>query len=373
METQQRLEREQELLEETEALRNSEAEMRRRVEEAEAARNSADVNHKRTAELVIRAEAEARTRALENERAIAKLEEVCRALSIEAQARAEQEDRLKKEIELLRSNETEQKDRIEQEVRRRADAEFRLQQEKNRLKIAEEARVKAELEVGLLQSQAKPVSDVEELHDDPAQNLRRLEPPATQRLTMAFRAEASRSVWHHVDPELLSDLPSDLVAQLASNDPEDRAAALALIPTSGPNIFNLLVNFFDDPSQQVRNAAARALRALDPSRPVESFTRALENASPERRHNIGSTIASSGLAEEAVNQLDAESREETYSALCLLFVMAKTGEVTPLVQAIESHPDVEVRRAAIKLLNLSGHSDLADAAAKRRLGHQTDS
>jgi hypothetical protein len=50
--------------------------------------------------------------------------------------------------------------------------------------------------------------------------------------------------------------------------------------------------------------------------------------------------------------------------------MAKTGEVTPLVRAVEEHPDVEVRRAAIKLLNLSGQSEIADAAAKRRLNQR---
>jgi hypothetical protein len=309
-------------------------------------------------------------RALEDERAMAKLEEVLRALSLESQSRAEREAHLKKEIELLRNSEAEQKNRIEEEIRGLAEAEFRLQQETERLRLAEEARIKKEQEVESLQSQPKTKSVVEEWYDDPIENLRRFEPPATQRLTMAFRAEASRSVVHRLDAELTAGLPPDVLVQLSSNDPEDRAAALSLIPATDPNIFSLLVSFFDDPSQRVRNAAARALRELEPSRPVESFTRALENASPERRHNIGTTIAASGLADEAINLFDAESREETYNALCLLFVMAKTGEVLPLVQAIEGHPDVEVRRAAIKLLNLSGHADLADAAAKRRLGHQ---
>jgi hypothetical protein len=44
--------------------------------------------------------------------------------------------------------------------------------------------------------------------------------------------------------------------------------------------------------------------------------------------------------------------------------MAKAGEVQPLVHAIESHSDAEVRSAAIKLLNLSGQAELAQAATK---------
>jgi HEAT repeat protein len=134
----------------------------------------------------------------------------------------------------------------------------------------------------------------------------------------------------------------------------------------------LIANCFDDQSSHVRNAAARALRDLEPRRTVESFTRALEEASPERRKNIGAAIADSGLAAEAINNLDAESREETYNALCLLFVMAKTGEVQPLVRAIEEHENVEVRRAAIKLLTLSGQSEIADAAVKRHLDSYRD-
>jgi hypothetical protein len=52
--------------------------------------------------------------------------------------------------------------------------------------------------------------------------------------------------------------------------------------------------------------------------------------------------------------------------LSLLFVMAKTGEIQPLVEAIEEYPEPEVCSAAVKLLNVSGQSDAADAALQRR-------
>jgi hypothetical protein len=35
--------------------------------------------------------------------------------------------------------------------------------------------------------------------------------------------------------------------------------------------------------------------------------------------------------------------------------MAKTGEVAPLLQAVEEHDDDEIGRAVSKLLTLSGH------------------
>ena len=101
-----------------------------------------------------------------------------------------------------------------------------------------------------------------------------------------------------------------------------------------PGAFDRITECFDDHSSHVRNSAARALRRLEPARTVDLFNRALEEASPERRRNIGAQRSPGrGMAAEAVNNLASESKEDTYSALSILFVMAKTGEVEPLVAA----------------------------------------
>jgi hypothetical protein len=79
----------------------------------------------------------------------------------------------------------------------------------------------------------------------------------------------------------------------------------------------------------------------------------LREASPDRRRKIGAAIAGSGLARDAINALSGESREKTHDAFSILFLMAKAGEVQPLMQAIKEHSDLEVRLAVIKLLALS--------------------
>jgi HEAT repeat protein len=155
--------------------------------------------------------------------------------------------------------------------------------------------------------------------------------------------------------------------ELRSAHPYKRVAALAGLARQGnAEDLALISGCFDDPSPQVRNAAARALRDREPDRTVESFTRAIEEGSPQRARNIGVAIADSGLASEALQDLNAQSREETYKALSLLFVMAKSGQIQPLIQAIEEHPELEVCSAAVKLLNLSGQPDAAEAALQRR-------
>ena len=132
--------------------------------------------------------------------------------------------------------------------------------------------------------------------------------------------------------------------------------------------FESICAAFDDEAEEIRGAAARSLYESSEN-PVESFTRALREATPERRREIGASIAASGLAQESISQLTGESRERTYEAFSLLFLMAKAGEVQPLLRAIEGHPSNEVRLAVVKLLALSGQKEVLPAF--RRLKTQS--
>ena len=150
-----------------------------------------------------------------------------------------------------------------------------------------------------------------------------------------------------------SGVPDEIIARLQSSDSSNRAAALVdLAEAGGEESFTLITKSFDDPSVEVRNAAARALYSLNPEM-ANTFTRALREASPERRRKIGSAIAASGLAANAIDSLTGEGRDRTYDAFSILFLMAKAGEVQPLMQAIAKHQNNEVRLTAVKLLALS--------------------
>jgi HEAT repeat protein len=158
-----------------------------------------------------------------------------------------------------------------------------------------------------------------------------------------------------------STVPAAIQQRIASSDPRKRAAAIVeLSHVDTDEAFQQICAAFDDRSQEVRSAAARALHELRTDR-AESFTRALREASPERRREIGAAIASSGLAAESISQLTGEGRERTYEAFSLLFLMAKAGEVQPLLRAIEGHPSNEVRLAVVKLLALSGQKEVLPA------------
>ena len=181
----------------------------------------------------------------------------------------------------------------------------------------------------------------------------------------AERSVESRSLILGADT---GDVPPEIVAGLASFLPHERVAALAQLTHTGSKAtFKLIVNAFADASPDVRNAAARALYELDPHHSAEPFGRVIEESSAEQGQNIGVALAASGVAGRAIQDLAGESREDAYNSLCLLFAMAKTGEIRPLIKAIEGHPSGEVRRAAVRLLTLNGQSEVAAEAAKRRL------
>jgi hypothetical protein len=225
-------------------------------------------------------------------------------------------------------------------------------------------------EITLAEPEPAPVSAA------PPVDFALVEEPATQPLTRersssyddeslrgteVVKADKGLSLVDGSDEEQYSIIPKGIQVRLTSDDASERAASvLALSRLNTDEAFNEICVAFDDPSEEVRNAAARALYDLSEDR-ADSFTRALRESPADRRRQIGAALAGSGLAEEAVGNLTGESRDKTYDAFSLLFLMAKAGEVTPLIRAIESHHDNEVRLAVVKLLALSGQQDILPA------------
>jgi capsular exopolysaccharide synthesis family protein len=115
--------------------------------------------------------------------------------------------------------------------------------------------------------------------------------------------------------------------------------------------FRAICAAFDHPSQSVREGAVWALNQFSEN-PVAAFARAFREAPFARSRRIGAAIASSGLADEAINHL-MSSDEKYYDALSLLIMMIKVGEAQPLLRAIQEHPSHDVRIAIISLLALS--------------------
>lgn len=374
VEARQRAEREQQIRSQLESLRIADAEVRKRIEDAEVRRRAAEEAYRLVAEKVQRVEAEAHASTQEEGQILARLEAARRNAAVDAQARTEQEKRIKDEIEMFRRLEEEERPRLEALTLQRSAAEASLQEERERFSAEQEAWSRAEEQRQMVREQRRRfepetvgVVRREDTLEEIAPGLSPDDEGATGK-TEDFGTATPDTATFEASLHSFPDVPPAIASYLHSVDPYKRAAAVAeLARSNAKDAFSLIARGFDDHSPQVRNAAARALRKLEPHKTVDLFNRALEEGSDERRQNIGKAIAGSGLATEAIENLVGENREDTYNALSVLFVMAKTGEVQPLVQAIEQHENDEVSRAVIKLLALSGQSEIGDAALQRRV------
>lgn len=170
---------------------------------------------------------------------------------------------------------------------------------------------------------------------------------------------------HITPPPKLHSLPAARPIVLSESETvpsETEAMEMKLAETLAINsdhdtIFQQTCAGFNDPSPNARVAAAHALYSLG----ADSFARALREASPADRHCIGEAIAASGLAREAINHLTRSHNGSSYDALSLLVTMMKAGEIEPLLRAVEDHPDLEARIAAIRLLSLNHRAEVIPA------------
>lgn len=148
-------------------------------------------------------------------------------------------------------------------------------------------------------------------------------------------------------------------AELAHRRAQVEVSALSDLTTVGKgDSFQVITGWLEDPSTEVRNAAVRALYRLNPELAASFFNRALREGPPDRRRKIGAALAGSGLVVDAINNLKGESHQNLYGAFSLLFLVAKAGEVQPLISVVEDHPSIELRLALIELLALSGEAEI---------------
>src|SRR5260370_1195791 len=361
------------------------AEEQRRLLEAEA--------RKRAQEDELRRHAEMRFHAVEVEIARVQAREDARRRSAEdarmlaehaAQRRAEDEARRHAEASALRRAEDEARLRAQMEARIRAEVEAKIRAE-------DEAR--HQVEVGShrpenvhSQTETYPLEiERSEVREPPARDVSGKVDEIVEWFDVSIESPPAVSADQHPSHESLAGLmpddsggevhaaslpeaatppsavPAATLSQLGSDKAAERAAAvLELARFGGEDALRHINTAFDDQSAEVRSNAARALFNSQDDR-AAAFTRALREATPARRRKIGAAIASSGLAQEAIRNLTGESRDKTYDAFSLLFLMSKAGEVQRLMRAIEDHPNMEVRLAVVKLAALSGQPDILPA------------
>jgi HEAT repeat protein len=148
---------------------------------------------------------------------------------------------------------------------------------------------------------------------------------------------------------------------LAAQDPEAgvRAAAVtSLGAIDHESVFAPVLIAFADEAREVRAAAARSLSRLNFDR-ADAYVRVVETSNPDTVREVACACIKAGMASQALDRLASEDRRQAYEAFSLLSLLAKSNQVAPLLEAIGSHNDIDVRLAAARLLGLAGNPEIA--------------
>jgi HEAT repeat protein len=153
----------------------------------------------------------------------------------------------------------------------------------------------------------------------------------------------------------------EALAVLAASDPEPNvrsAAVTSLGEIEHESVFGPVLTAFADEAREVRAAAARSLSRMSFDR-SEGYVRLIETADQQTLSRVAIACTKAGMVKQAVDRMISEDRRLAYEAFSLLSLLAKAGETEPLLEAINEHPEMNVRLALVRLLGSTGQPEVA--------------
>ncbi|HEX8707544.1 MAG TPA: HEAT repeat domain-containing protein [Pyrinomonadaceae bacterium] len=205
-------------------------------------------------------------------------------------------------------------------------------------------------------TQLEPTTSVEELpewleDEELSDALARLQDTDVEARTAAARRLARFQVQRAVEA----------LTMMAASDPESgvrSAAVTSLGEIEHESVFAPVLMAFADEAREVRAAAARSLSRMSFDR-ADAYVRLIETASYETLGQVSRACIKAGMATQAIDRLTSEDRRQAYESFSLLSMLAKSNETEPVLEAIGSHPDLNVRLSAVRLLGVAGTPEVA--------------
>jgi len=202
----------------------------------------------------------------------------------------------------------------------------------------------------------EPLQSIEELpfgdEDDALLGLlTKLESPEAK-----DRAQTARELGLHPAQRSVSALCD---TALHDSDPSVRSAAVtALGSIDHESVFAPVLIALADETREVRAAAARTLSSLHFDRGA-AYARMMENADENTLKEFAQACVKTGIVSQAVDRLASEDRRQAQEAFSLFSVLAKAGEIEPILDVIENHKELPVRLTAVRVLSSAGRPEVA--------------
>ena len=206
-------------------------------------------------------------------------------------------------------------------------------------------------------TQLEPVGSVEDL-------------PATaddERLMQALTLVGSSDV--HERAEGLKGLAQfrvqssvDAMAIVARKDSEANLRSGAISNLGAINhesVFPSILIGMADEAREVRAAAARSLNRLSFDR-AEAYVRLLETSDDAALVTVAKACVKAGIVSQNLDRLSTCDHRQAYETFSLISLLAKARLTQPVLDAIASHPNSDVRIKAVHLLACTNQPEVYD-------------
>jgi HEAT repeat protein len=162
----------------------------------------------------------------------------------------------------------------------------------------------------------------------------------------------------------------DAIARVARNDSEPNIRSLAISSLGTINhesVFpSILIGMADD-SREVRASAARSLSRLSFDR-ADAYVRVLETSDEETVRDVAQACIQAGIVSQNLDRLVSSDHRQAYETFSLICLLTKANMNEPVLEAIFSHQNTDVRLKVVHLLAFTGHpsaySQLRELAVK---------
>jgi HEAT repeat protein len=152
-------------------------------------------------------------------------------------------------------------------------------------------------------------------------------------------------------------------AARADAEPAVRSASVTSLGLiNHESVFDTVIVALADEAREVRAAAARALSRLSFDR-ADAYVRLVETTDSRAARDVARACVKAGLAAQAIGRLTSEDRRQAYEAFSLLSLCVTGGEAQPLLDAVESHRDIDTRLTCIQLLSDSKSPEVCEQLA----------
>ncbi len=151
------------------------------------------------------------------------------------------------------------------------------------------------------------------------------------------------------------------LARVARQDPESSLKALAassLAFINHESVFPSILIAMADESREVRAAAARSLSRLSFDR-ADGYIRVTETDDVETLSDVADACIKAGIAMQSINRMSTGDHQ-AYESMAVVSLLVKAKRFEPLLDAMTSHADLDVRLVAIHILGLAGDASVIE-------------